>query len=97
LYVTLERYQTSYYGVFGSRYLGRLCESDREQTVRSTERPRLVPHEPDVWPVQGTNLRASDYQKRLPDNADQFWTSRVRSPDASGRCGLVLDIGGCSG
>jgi hypothetical protein len=68
-----------------------------EQTVQATERPRLVPHEPDVWPVQGTNLQASDYKKRLPDNADQVWTSRVRSPDASGRCGLVLDIGGCSG
>jgi hypothetical protein len=48
-----------------------------EQTVQATERPRLVPHEPDVSPVQGTNLRASDYQMRLPDNADHAWTSLV--------------------
>ena len=68
-----------------------------EQTVQATERPRLVPHEPDVSPVQGTNLRASDYQMRLPDNADHAWTSLVSSADASGRCGLVLDIGSCSG
>jgi hypothetical protein len=43
------------------------------------------------------NLRASDYQKPLPDNADRARTCLASSADASGRCGLVPDVGGCSG
>ena len=39
----------------------------------------------------------ADYQKRLPDSADHARTSLVSSAGASGRCGVVLDVGGCSG
>ena len=65
--------------------------------VRGGERPQLVPPNLVSGSAEDANLPASDYQKRLQDNTDQFWTSRVRSPDASGRCELVLDIGSCSG
>jgi len=75
----------------------RVSHPGRPAGVRGGERRQLVPPNLVSGSAEDAKLPASDYQKRLPDNTDQFWTSRVRSPDASGRCGLVLDIGGCSG
>jgi hypothetical protein len=47
--------------------------------------------------VQGANLRASDYQKPLPDSAGHARTSLATSADTSGWSVLVLDVDGRSG
>jgi hypothetical protein len=47
--------------------------------------------------LQRTNLRSSDCQTPVLDNADHARTSLVTGTDALDRCGLVLDVGGCSG
>ena len=61
--------------------------------VRGGERPRLASLNLVSGSAQDANLLTSDYQKPLPDNADHARTSLVSSADASGRCGLVLDVG----
>ena len=49
-------------------------------------------------PKEVADLRASDYQKPSPDGTGHCGALlSVSADDASGRCVLVLGVGGCSG
>jgi hypothetical protein len=63
--------------------------------VRGGERPRLAPQNLVTGSAQGTNLRASDYQKPLPVSAGHDRTVRLVSADNSRRYVLVPDVSGC--
>ena len=45
------------------------------------ERPRLAPHDLTSGSVQSANLRSSDYQDPLPNNAGHAQTVRLASSD----------------
>ena len=65
--------------------------------MRGGERPRLVLPEPGVRLGAGLNLELAITRSDYPDNADHARVSLVSSAEASGRCGLVLDLSGLSG
>ena len=65
--------------------------------MRGDELPQLIPLNLVSRSVQDANLRASDYQKPLPDSTCCDRRPRLTCADTSRRYALVSDVGGCFG
>jgi hypothetical protein len=69
--------------------------SRRPAGVRGGERPQSVPSIPVSGLARRTNLRASDYQKPLPDSAGHDGTLSLTSSDTSRQYVLAPNVDGC--